>query len=81
MQRQLQRCKSIVSSVLLQAGEARGETAVKTTLNKFLDQVAADFRATLPVLVKRAPPQPVQWSPTRLLGERKRSEHGAEAAR
>ncbi len=46
MQRQLQRCKSIVSSVLLQAGEARGESAVKTTLNKFLDQVAADFRAT-----------------------------------
>jgi len=46
MQRQLQRCKSIVSSILLSAGEARGESSVKTTLNTFLSNLADDFRVT-----------------------------------
>jgi len=46
MQRQLQRCKSIVSSILLSAGEARGESSVKTTLITFLSNLADDFRAT-----------------------------------
>lgn len=49
MQTQLQRCKTIVSGVLMSAGEARGESSVKTTLCIFLDQFAADWRATHPL--------------------------------
>ncbi|NUU01401.1 ATP-binding protein [Herbaspirillum robiniae] len=49
MEAQLQRCKSIVSGVLLSAGEARGESSVKTTLNTFLDSVADDWRQSRPV--------------------------------
>jgi two-component system sensor histidine kinase RegB len=33
MQAQLQRCKSIVSGILLSAGEARGESSVQTTVS------------------------------------------------
>lgn len=50
MQIQLQRCKSIVSGILLSAGEARGESAVKTTLNTFLGDIADDFRMTRPII-------------------------------
>ncbi|MEB0140228.1 MULTISPECIES: ATP-binding protein [unclassified Undibacterium] len=50
MQRQIQRCKSIVSGVLLSAGEARGESALKTTLHTFVREVVEEFRATRPVL-------------------------------
>ncbi|HSY26936.1 MAG TPA: ATP-binding protein [Burkholderiaceae bacterium] len=46
MQAQLQRCKSIVSGILLSAGEARGESSVKTTINTFLNDLAAEWRAT-----------------------------------
>ena len=46
MQTQLQRCKSIVSSVLLSAGEVRGESSVKTTLNIFLNDLAEEWRST-----------------------------------
>jgi two-component system sensor histidine kinase RegB len=46
MQAQLQRCKTIVSGILLSAGEARGESSVKTTLNTFLDELARDWRAS-----------------------------------
>jgi two-component system sensor histidine kinase RegB len=49
MQRQLQRCKTTLSSILLSAGEARGESSVKTTINTFLNHLADDFRATRPV--------------------------------
>ncbi|MFL9925290.1 ATP-binding protein [Herbaspirillum lusitanum] len=49
MQAQLQRCKSIVSGILLSAGEARGESSVKTTLNTFLDDLAKDWRSSRPV--------------------------------
>lgn len=49
MQRQLQRCKTTLSSILLSAGEARGESSVKTTINTFLKQLVDDFRATRPV--------------------------------
>ena len=49
MEAQLQRCKSIVSGVLLSAGEARGESSIKTTINTFLDSVAEDWRKTRPV--------------------------------
>jgi two-component system sensor histidine kinase RegB len=46
MQTQLQRCKSIVSGILLSAGEARGESSVKTTINTFLNDLADEWRAT-----------------------------------
>ncbi|MBC3929456.1 ATP-binding protein [Undibacterium sp. CY21W] len=49
MQRQLQRCKTTLSSILLSAGEARGESSVKTTINTFLKQLVDDFRTTRPV--------------------------------
>ena len=49
MQVQLQRCKTIVSGVLLSAGQARGESSVKTTLNTFLGDIAEEFRSTRPV--------------------------------
>ncbi|MBR7793734.1 HAMP domain-containing histidine kinase [Undibacterium sp. FT147W] len=49
MERQLQRCKTTLSSILLSAGEARGESSVKTTINTFLKQLVDDFRATRPV--------------------------------
>jgi two-component system sensor histidine kinase RegB len=46
MQAQLQRCKTIVSGILLSAGEARGESSVKTTINTFLDDLAAEWRSS-----------------------------------
>jgi len=46
MQVQLKRCKSIVSGILLSAGEARGESSVKTTIKVFLDDLVAEWRAT-----------------------------------
>ncbi|MED5618752.1 ATP-binding protein [Ideonella sp. BN130291] len=48
MQVQLQRCKSIVSGILLSAGEARGEAPVETTLHAFLDELVAQWRSTRP---------------------------------
>ncbi|MCW5298947.1 sensor histidine kinase [Herbaspirillum lusitanum] len=50
MQIQLQRCKTIVSGILLSAGEARGESSVKTTLNTFLGDIAEEFRTTRPIV-------------------------------
>lgn len=49
METQLQRCKSILSSILLSAGEARGESSVKTTLSAFLDDLATEWRKSRPV--------------------------------
>ncbi|WP_296001812.1 ATP-binding protein [Rugamonas sp.] len=49
MQTQLKRCKSIVTGILLSAGEARGESSVKTTLNTFLDELAEEWRGSRPV--------------------------------
>ncbi len=49
MQVQLARCKNIVSGILLSAGEARGESSVKTTITTFLDELAAEWRSTRPV--------------------------------
>jgi two-component system sensor histidine kinase RegB len=46
MQAQLKRCKSIVSGILLSAGEARGESSVKTTVKVFLDQLVQEWRAS-----------------------------------
>lgn len=44
MEAQLLRCKSIVSGILMSAGEARGEAAQATTLQAFLDGAVADWR-------------------------------------
>ena len=49
MQTQLQRCKSIVSGILLSAGKARGESAVRTTIHTFLDGLAEDWEDSRPV--------------------------------
>ena len=49
MQTQLLRCKSIVSGILLSAGEARGELSAKTTIKHFLDELAAEWLASRPV--------------------------------
>ncbi len=46
MQVQLKRCKSIVSGILLSAGEARGESSASSTLVGFLDSLVEDWRAT-----------------------------------
>jgi two-component system, sensor histidine kinase RegB len=50
MQAQVTRCKSIVSGILLSAGEARGESPVETTVRTFLDDLVAEWRATRPVV-------------------------------
>lgn len=49
MQAQVTRCKTIVSGILLSAGEARGESPVETTVRTFLDELVAEWRATRPV--------------------------------
>jgi two-component system sensor histidine kinase RegB len=46
MEAQLQRCKSIVSGILLSAGEARGESSEKTTVRTFLNDLVDEWRAT-----------------------------------
>ena len=49
MQTQVLRCKSIVSGILLSAGEARGEALEDTTVHAFVDELVAEWRATRPV--------------------------------
>jgi len=46
MQNQLQRCKKIVSGILLSTGEARGEASTQTTVCQFLDALARNWHAT-----------------------------------
>lgn len=46
MQRQVKRCKSIVTGILLSAGEARGEAPGETTVRTFLDELVDDWKAT-----------------------------------
>lgn len=46
MEHELQRCKTILSGILLSAGEARGESAAQTTLQAFLDSLVQMWRAT-----------------------------------
>ena len=50
MQAQLARCKSIVSGILLSAGEARGESSAKTTVSTFLNDLVDEWRATRPAV-------------------------------
>ncbi|MBI2384031.1 MAG: HAMP domain-containing histidine kinase [Gammaproteobacteria bacterium] len=48
MEAEVRRCKSIVSGILLSAGEARGESPVLTTLPAFLDELVAEWRGRRP---------------------------------
>lgn len=48
MQAQVLRCKSIVSGILLSAGEARGEAPTETTVRTFLNDLVTEWRATRP---------------------------------
>jgi len=50
MQAQVQRCKSIVSGILLSAGEARGESSEETTICTFLDDLVEEWRGSRPVV-------------------------------
>lgn len=49
MQAQVQRCKSIVSDILLSAGETRGESSEETTVCEFLDELVDEWKASRPV--------------------------------
>jgi two-component system sensor histidine kinase RegB len=44
MELSLQRCKSIVTGILVSAGEARGEESSATTVDTFLAELAAEWR-------------------------------------
>ena len=46
METQLKRCKSIVSGILLSAGEARGESSAATTITTFMDSLVEEWRHT-----------------------------------
>jgi two-component system, sensor histidine kinase RegB len=46
MQAQVERCKTIVSGILMSSGEARGEGTLRTTVNVFVDGLAAEWRAS-----------------------------------
>jgi two-component system sensor histidine kinase RegB len=46
MQRQVSRCKSIVTGILLSAGERRGEAPEETTACTFLDELVEDWKET-----------------------------------
>lgn len=48
MQQQIQRCKAIVSGILMSAGELRGEDAGQTTLWAFIDGLAQQWREAHP---------------------------------
>jgi two-component system, sensor histidine kinase RegB len=46
MQAAVQRCKSIVTGILLSSGEARGEAPTVTTLSAFLDALVSEWRTS-----------------------------------
>ena len=45
MQAEVQRCKAIVTSILLSSGDARGEQSAATTVRALFDRVIADWTA------------------------------------
>jgi two-component system, sensor histidine kinase RegB len=49
MEAQVKRCKTIVSGILLSAGEARGDSPVETTIRTFVDDLVTEWRETRPV--------------------------------
>jgi len=50
MQTQVLRCKSIVTGILLSAGEARGEAPEESTMCQFLDGLIKEWQETRPVV-------------------------------
>lgn len=46
MQLQVERCKAIVSGILMSSGEARGEGTLHTTVNAFFDDLATEWRTS-----------------------------------
>lgn len=48
MQAELERCKTIVSGILMSAGEARGQGPEFTTVRAFLDSLIAEWRGRMP---------------------------------
>jgi two-component system, sensor histidine kinase RegB len=46
MQRQIERCKTIVGGILTSAGEARGDAPAQTTLHAFLDGLVDEWKRT-----------------------------------
>lgn len=46
METQIQRCKAIVSGILLSAGETRGESSAATTITTFMDDLVEEWRHT-----------------------------------
>lgn len=48
MQEAIQRCKAIVTGILVSTGEARGEAPGVTTVHAFLDDVTGDWRRVRP---------------------------------
>jgi len=46
MQAQVQRCKTIVSGILLSAGEMRGESSEETSIHAFLEELVSEWRNT-----------------------------------
>jgi two-component system sensor histidine kinase RegB len=48
MQAQVQRCKKIVSGILLSTGGPRGESSAQTTVRRFLDDVVAQWQQARP---------------------------------
>jgi two-component system sensor histidine kinase RegB len=64
MQRQVERCKTIISGILMSAGSARAEISGSTTLTAFLGDVAAEWsrRRAVPPLepeLGRLPEDPI----------------------
>lgn len=49
MEEQVQRCKSIVTGILLSSGEARGGSLAITTPKRFMDELVTEWRARRPV--------------------------------
>lgn len=52
MQAELKRCKSILSGILMAAGEVRGENPSVTTARGFLCEIVEDWRARSPVPIE-----------------------------
>jgi two-component system sensor histidine kinase RegB len=48
MGRQIDRCKRILSGILMASGQARGEGTIRTTVRAFLDEVIEEWRASRP---------------------------------
>jgi two-component system sensor histidine kinase RegB len=46
MQTQIQRCKTIVSGILMSAGETRGESSGETSVCEFFDELTAEWQST-----------------------------------